>query len=374
MKLTRSQKIITLIMGLIIAIVGGFTGGVIVRNASLIAHRALTPTSTPLPPTPYLSPTPTPTATPTPIPSPTATEPPTPTPPPSPTPKSPPTDLDQAIADEPQNPYPRIERGYVYLAQAIYEAARDDFDAALALNDTLPRAYLGRAQARFYLKEWSAAMDDLEQAITFNPDLADAYTWQGYLFYHRGAHAPAIDLLRQAIAIDTAHGDADPFKYIHLGHALRESGRPASAIAAYDAALTLAPHDIRAHIGKAFAQSDLGDLEAMQVNLSHAMSAAPFDPVALNGRAWLYAQHTPQRMFEAQQLAQQAVDRAPTDLERARYLHTLAWITYRQNYHERATALLEEAAALATVEGEIVYDEIQELLQEIEAAHPTEGP
>ncbi len=358
MKLTRSQKIITLIMGLIIAIVGGFTGGVIVRNASQIAQ-LLTPTSTPPP-------------TSTPDPSPTATEPPTPTPTPSPTPKSPPTDLDQTITEDPENPYPRIERGYTYLAQALYEAAHDDFDAALALNDTLPRAYLGRGQARFYLKEWSAAMADFEQAITFNPDLADAYAWQGYLHYHRREYASAIDAMRQAIEIDTAHGEADPLKYIHLGHALRESGRPASAIAEYNTALTLTPHDVRAHIGKAFAQSDLGDMEAMQVNLSHAMSAAPFDPVALNGRAWLYAQHTPQRMFEAQQLAQQAAERATTDIDRARYLYTLAWITYRQNYHERAIAILEEAAALATVEGEIVYDEILELLEEIETAHPTE--
>ncbi|HDQ73959.1 MAG TPA: tetratricopeptide repeat protein, partial [Chloroflexi bacterium] len=264
-------------------------------------------------------------------------------------------------------PYPRIERGYVYLAQAAYQLARDDFDAALAIDDTLPRAYLGRGQARFYLKAWSTATEDLEEAIALNPDLADAYAWQGYILYHRGAYAPAIDALRQAISLDTARGEKDPVKHVHLGHALRESGRPAAAVAAYDAALVLAPNDVRAHVGRARAQSDLGDLEAMQVNLSHAMSAGPFDPEALNGRAWLYAQHTPQRLFEARQLAQQAVDRAPTDLDRARYLFTLAWITYQQNYDEQAIAILEEAAALATIEGEVIYEQIPALLEEIKS-------
>ena len=55
-------------------------------------------------------------------------------------------------------------------------------------------------------------------------------------------------------------------------------------------------------------------------------------------------------------------------MERARYTHTLGWIYYQQGYLEQAITTLEEAAALATVEGEVVYNEILEHLEEIKAA------
>ena len=113
------------------------------------------------------------------------------------------------------------------------------------------------------------------------------------------------------------------------------------------------------------AEDALGDPEAVQVNLSHAMSTDPFNPVSLNGRAWFYAQYQPDRLFEAAQLAQQAIAGAQDDLEKARYMYTLAQIYYQQRYSDQAITTLEEAAALATIEGEVIYKEIAEYLEEI---------
>ena len=96
-----------------------------------------------------------------------------------------------------------------------------------------------------------------------------------------------------------------------------------------------------------------------------AASTAPFDPAFLNGKAWFYARYQHDRLYEASQLAQQAVAGAQDDLEKARYLDTLGRIYDLQGDRDQAMTTLEEAAALATIEGEVVHDEILEHLQEV---------
>jgi hypothetical protein len=113
------------------------------------------------------------------------------------------------------------------------------------------------------------------------------------------------------------------------------------------------------------AEAGLGDLEAAQVNLSHAMSTAPFDPASLHGRAWFHITHQQENLYEAGQLALQAVNGAHNDLDKARYLHTLARIYYQQGYQEQAITTLEEAVALATIEDKVVYADILAYLQEL---------
>ena len=70
-------------------------------------------------------------------------------------------------------------------------------------------------------------------------------------------------------------------------------------------------------------------------------------------------------LFEAGQLAQQAANGAKDDLEKARYLDTLGWVYYLQGYRDQAITTLEEAAALATIEGEVIYGEILDHLERV---------
>jgi tetratricopeptide (TPR) repeat protein len=256
-----------------------------------------------------------------------------------------------------------VERGHAYIELKAYAEAIADFDVAINLDGALATAYLGRGKARFFTKEWSAALEDFDQALALNPELADAHAWRGHLLSERGESDLGIDALRQAVALD----ETDPAKQIWLAQALLRDERPGAAREAYSAALSLGPASAEAYIGRARAEVELGDLEAAQVNLSHAMSTAAFDPVSLDGRAWFYGLYQQDRLYEATQLAQQAVAGARDDLEKARYLHTLGSLYYQQGYREHAVATLEEAVALATVEGEVIYDEILELLDEIRA-------
>jgi tetratricopeptide (TPR) repeat protein len=251
---------------------------------------------------------------------------------------------------------------------AAYAEAIGDFDhaisAATGVTETLAEAYTGRGQARFHLKEWTVALEDLGQAVALNPDSANAYAWRGHLLAERGEYELGIEALRQAVVLD----ETDPAKYIWLGQALLRGQRPNEAKEAYSASLSLYAFSVEAYVGRAMAEAAIGDLAAVEANLSHAMSTDPFHPAALNARAWFFAQYEQERLFEAAQLAQQAVDGAKDDLEKARYMHTLGQIYYQQRHHDQAIATLEEAAVLATIEGNVIYNEITEYLAEIKAA------
>ncbi len=283
-----------------------------------------------------------------------------PPPPPPPTPSPPPTQYDEQIAASPNDPALRVARGQAYLDMEAYAEASAEFDAALALDGGLAEAYLGRGIAAFYRKAWQAAQSDFEQAQTLAPDLADAYAWQGYLWIHRRVYASAVEALQQAVALDPE----DPLKQTWLGDALLGNGDAAAAQSAYSAALTHGP-SVEAYVGRAMAEAQLGDLEAAQVNLSHAMSTEPFHPLFLNGRAWFLVHYQPERLYEATRLAQQATEQARNDLEKAYCLYTLGWIQAQQGNRQAAIATLEQAARLATVEGEVVYTEITALLAEL---------
>jgi tetratricopeptide (TPR) repeat protein len=347
MKLTRSQQIVLVVLGVLTIGVYGCLVSTMVRSsrqaspASLPAAQTEEPTS-----------------------SPTTTASPTPTPTPAPIPPAPQTRYDLQVAREPENPTPRLQRGYAYIELDAPLYAIEDFDAAIDLDDALAEAYAGRGEALFQVKEWTAAEEDFEVALALDPDLANAHAWRGYLLSERGRHGPAIEALRQAVELDKV----DPWKRILLAQALLRSGSPGEAKIEYTAALALEDRSTEAYVGRAMAYAQEGDLDAAQADLDSARDIAPHDPVVLNGQAWLYARYRDDHLADAEQLAQRAVAGAEDDLEKARYLHTLGWIYYQQERYDEAVATLEEAATLATVEGEVVYGEIVEHLEEAKGA------
>jgi Flp pilus assembly protein TadD len=284
-KMTRSQRIIIIVLGLLTIVVCGALASIFILNPEVISEivapptATLMPTLTPLPP----SPTPPPIAFSLPTPRPTPV--PTSTPIPVPASDAPRTEYDFQIAEEPDNPTLRLQRGYAYIEMGAYAYAIEDFNVAIALDGASAEPYLGHGVARFYTKEWTAALADLNQALTLNPGLADAYAWRGYLLSEWGQPNQGIDDLRQAIALD----ETDPAKHIRLGHALLRNGRYSQAKSAFSTALSLESYSVEAYAGRAMAEAELGDLEAAQTNLSHAMSTGPFHPAALHARAWLQA-------------------------------------------------------------------------------------
>ncbi len=356
MKLRGSQVVLLIVLFLLT--VGAFWGLVALyqRNRPVL-QAALARAPTPVP-TPLATPTPAPTATSQPTPTPTST------PTPTATPIVPQTRYDQQVAQRPDDAGLRVLRGEVYLKLRAYTWAMADFDAALQLDASLPEAHLGRGQALFYLKEWTAALTEFEQAIALRPELAAAHAWRGYLLMQRRQMGPALEALRQAVLL----APADPALYTMLAEALVLSRSPDEARAAATQALELDDRYVPAYVARALALAELGDVDTAQVDLEQALRISPYAPVAFNAQAWLYAWYRGDHLADAERLARRAIAGAEDDLERAGYLDTLGWALYRQGRTDEAVAALEEAARLATVEGQVTYPEILAHLERVRAA------
>ena len=111
-------------------------------------------------------------------------------------------ELSEEIAAEPDNPLHYIERGDVYLFDAIdYSAAIDDFDAAIALDDRLFWAYSGRGIAHLYRGFVNMALEDFDVAVSIEPDEPFGYTLRGISHLVRSRTAEAIAELDTAIEL-----------------------------------------------------------------------------------------------------------------------------------------------------------------------------
>jgi tetratricopeptide (TPR) repeat protein len=344
MKLTRSQRIVLIVLGALTVLVYGCLVSIVVRNS-----RQTSPVDSPTTQAEEPTPGPTPTTSPTPA--------------PTPTPVAPQTRYDLQVARERENATLRVQRGTAYVALEAYAYALQDFDAAIEIDPGLPQAHLGRGQAHFHLKEWSAALEDFAQAAALNPDLAEAHAWRGHVLAEWEDYGPAVEALERAVSLD----DTDPIKHLWLAEALLCGGNPGEARIEYTAALALDERLAAAYVGRALAYAQQWDFAAAQADLDSALAVAPHDPVALNGQARFYAWYRHDHLDEAERLAQRAIAGAEGDFEKARYLHTLGWTYFQQRRYEEAAATLEQAAALATVEGQVAYREILEHLEQTQA-------
>lgn len=352
MKLTRSQIIVLVVLGVLtVGVYGCLVGTVVINSrqgmqappeaAALPPQETAAPTNTPIP-----SPTPTPTIT------------------PSPTPIAPQTRYDLQIAASPDDPALRLQRGYAYIELATYIYAVEDFDAALETDDALSEAYLGRGIAHFYLKEWSAALEDWEQAQNSNPELTEAYVWRGRVLSLQGKPQLALNELRQAVALD----ETNPDNHLALADALLRSGEQEEAALEYTTVLSSEVRSTEAYVGRAMALAQQGDFDAAEADLRSAEEISPHDPAVLNAQARFYGWYGRGDLDTAARMAQLAVNGAKGDLEKALYLDTLGRIYYDQKRYEEAVTALEQAAELATVEGQVIYAEIPGYLEEAKKA------
>jgi len=356
MKLTRSQLITLIVLGVLTVVVYGVLVAAVVLNSRQISQMSAPAAATSsLPPAGAGEAMSSPTAIASLIPIPTIT----------PTPSlAPQTRYDLQVVREPEDPTLRLQRGYAYIELDAYSYAVDDFNIAIGLDETLFDAYHGRGLAHFYLKEWNVALEDFDQALALNPDLAEAHAWRGYLLYLRGKYEPAIKALRQAVALD----GVDPAKRVWLAEVLLRSGDAGEAEAEYATALSLDARSIAAYVGRALARAEQRNFQGATDDLDRAREISPHDPVVLSGRAWFYAWYQHDHLEEAEQLAQRALAGAEDDLERASCLDTLGWVYYEQGRYDEAAATLEEAVALATVEGQVAYPDMLERLKKARAA------
>lgn len=259
------------------------------------------------------------------------------------------TRLDLQVLQLPNDIELRLQRGAEYLRLRAYDAARSDFEYAIALDVKRPEAHLGLGQACFYLRRWEEAEAELGTAISFNEDLEAAHFWRGIVLYYEGRYEESAAEFDWAAELnpDCPKNEAWLALAAAQGKNLEEAQGAAGRALALDDQLPVV------YLAQAQVNILDGDYDAAQGNLLHAQDLAPHDFDVLNALANFYADYVPERMVEAEHLIQQAQNWAEWDIQQAQALHTLGRIYLAQGRKEDAAHVLAQAAGLATVDGHV---------------------
>ena len=107
---------------------------------------------------------------------------------------------------------------------------------AIAKNPDDPQPYLQRGLAFNHLEEYQKAIQDFNQVIKLDSDNVDAYNFRGTMHYRLGHYQKALADYNQAMAIDPDYA----LLYFNRGYVKVELGEIESAIADFDKGANLA--------------------------------------------------------------------------------------------------------------------------------------
>lgn len=112
------------------------------------------------------------------------------------------------IQAEPKNPVPYIERGDARFLAHEFDAAVEDYSAALNINDALDEAYFGRGLALARSGFIEDGIEDLGVYIKRNPRSSVAYTKRGVRYLWLGDQERARTDFEMALKIDPRNAEA----------------------------------------------------------------------------------------------------------------------------------------------------------------------
>ncbi|MBN1877943.1 MAG: hypothetical protein JXA33_27225 [Anaerolineae bacterium] len=293
----------------------------------------------------------------------------TPAPPSTPTPTLPPnvfTEYDAQIRTNPDNLALRLQRAEQYIELRAYLAALGDYEHARTLDETRAETYIGLGNANYHLCQWEAAEAAYGSAVSFNENLPEAHFGLGLIFYYEARFEEAFREFDWAAEINPDLVEAEAW----LAMTSARMGNLVEASNALTRTLTdegELPNLPLMYISRSWVRRLQNPplLDGAQADLLHAQTLAPYDFEVLVALARFYTDYRPERIGEAEQLAQYALNWAREDLERARALHIIGRVYLVQNRKPDAKRVLTEAGDLATSNGKIV---IAELAQDLNRA------
>ncbi len=177
----------------------------------------------------------------------------------------------------------RIELAEVYLRQGNdhmrrrdYDAARQQFDAALAHRGDHPTALYNLALVDLHQQREEQAEAGFQKLLSLGENIDSrirslALTNLGYLYERRRQYQEAETFLEQAVALDPTKSQA----WSILGASRRQLGKTTAAAEAFRRAYELAPEDSLAMSNLALAHVDAGDFSPAVELLEKATAADP---------------------------------------------------------------------------------------------------
>ncbi|MBN2274972.1 MAG: tetratricopeptide repeat protein [Bacteroidales bacterium] len=122
---------------------------------------------------------------------------------------------DEALKKDSRNPDFLYLRGIINNSLGKYNKALDDFTDAFksASNDDYYKLFLNRGVAYFNLFEYDAALEDFNQSIELNDTVASAYHSRAMLNYEMKDYAAAVDDFNKVLKL----GQENAAIYFNLG-------------------------------------------------------------------------------------------------------------------------------------------------------------
>ncbi len=272
------------------------------------------------------------------------------------------TIYDEQIRKDPDNATLYLQRGSVYLDAGASDAALSDFERARDLQAG-GAAYLGIGHATYALFRWQDAEAAFGQAIALDPEMAEAHYGLGLIHYYRGDYRKAGRSFDMAAEINPDHAEYEAWLAIAAAHF---NDRP-EALGAATRAISASADLPLVYVAKSWAarvpdrdNADARDVDGAQGDLLHALDLGPNDFLTLNAVAEFYVAERPERLAEAEQLAAYALNWAKNAVERAVALQTLGRVYLLQERSADAQRVLEEAMALASVDGDVALTGLEE--------------
>ncbi len=169
-----------------------------------------------------------------------------------------------------------VRQGNEHLERRDYDAARRQFDAAIAHRGDHPVALYNLALVDLYQQREEQAEAGFQKLLALGESIDSrtrslALTNLGYLYQRRRQYEEAEDFLEQAVALDPAKSQA----WSILGASRRQLGKTAAAAEAFRRAYELAPGDSLAMSNLALAHVDAGDFSPAVELLEKATAAEP---------------------------------------------------------------------------------------------------
>ena len=184
----------------------------------------------------------------------------------------------EAIRQNP-NAVDYVARGGLRLGTDL-EGALDDFNKAIALDQSQAWFYDDRGSGWIAKGELDKAMADFNTAILIDPNYAPAHKNRGLVHLITGAFVKAIADCDTAIRLDPT----DSHAYGLRGWARESQGDIEQAVIDFSSAISLDPKDVNAYSHRGLAFRGKGDFDRAISDYDEAIRLDPTNPKILNAR------------------------------------------------------------------------------------------
>ncbi len=165
------------------------------------------------------------------------------------------------------------QRANAQLDLGNYQAAVEDYTAAIGEDPNYVAAYFNRGLAYLKLNQFQAAVDDYTKVIEKNAQDADAYYQRGLAYHRLRNYRAAIADYTQVIRLNPEDATA----FINRGLSYSAADDKQSAIADFTQAIRLNPNDASAYYSRGRARFFLADYAGAMEDYTEALRITPDD-------------------------------------------------------------------------------------------------